>query len=105
MRPVGQGLGGLRMNLDHDAVDAQRRGRARQRGDRFGHAGAVRGVDDDGQMRERAQDGSTPRSSVLRVIVSNVRMPRSQRMTLRLPRATMYSAAMSHSLTVEEVPA
>ena len=45
-----------------------------------------------------------PRSSVLRVSVSNVRMPRSQRMTWWLPRDTMYSAAISHSLTVDDRP-
>ena len=44
--------------------------------------------------------GTADRSSVLRVYVSNVRMPRSQRMTLGLPELTMYSAAISHSSTV-----
>ena len=43
-------------------------------------------------------------SKVLRVIVSNVRMPRSQRTTCRLPRATMYSAAISNSLRLAAIP-
>ncbi len=43
-------------------------------------------------------------SKVLRVIVSNVRIPRSQRTTWRLPRATMYSAAISISLRVALIP-
>ena len=37
---------------------------------------------------------------MLRVIVSKVRMPRSHRITWELPRATMYSAAISNSLMV-----
>ena len=48
--------------------------------------------------------GTAERSSVLRVAVSNVRMPRSQRMTLGLPDERMYSAAMSHSSMVAERP-
>ena len=41
--------------------------------------------------------GTAARSIVLRVYVSNVRMPRSHRMTFGLPELTMYSAAISHS--------
>src|SRR5216684_3896069 len=44
------------------------------------------------------------RSSVLRVAVSKVRMPRSQRTTWSLPPASRYSAASSHSSTVAEGP-
>ena len=44
------------------------------------------------------------RSRVLRVKVSKVRMPRSQRITLLLPPAMMYSALMSHSSMVEDNP-
>ena len=43
-------------------------------------------------------------SRVLRVIVSKVRMPRSHSATRWLPLATMYSAAISHSLMVAERP-
>ncbi len=45
-----------------------------------------------------------PTSSVLRVDVSKVRMPRSQRITRISPAAMMYSAAPSHSSTVEPAP-
>src|SRR5229473_3169922 len=44
------------------------------------------------------------RSSVLRVAVSKVRMPRSQRTTWSLPPASRYSAASSHSSTVAAGP-
>ena len=43
-------------------------------------------------------------SIVLRVAVSNVRMPRSQRMTSRLPLARMYSAASSQSWIEDDMP-
>ena len=43
-------------------------------------------------------------SSVNRVEVSNVLIPRSQRMTSELPSLTMYSAAISRSSTVDERP-
>ena len=43
-------------------------------------------------------------SQVLRVAVSNVRMPRSHRITLGLPCATTYSADISSSLMVELMP-
>jgi acyl-CoA dehydrogenase len=44
--------------------------------------------------------GIADTSNVLRVAVSNVRMPRSQRMTSGLPPARMYSAESSHSSMV-----
>ena len=43
-------------------------------------------------------------SSVLRVAVSKVRMPRSHRTMSRLPRWAMYSAAISHSSMVACMP-
>ena len=43
-------------------------------------------------------------SSVKRVEVSKVLMPRSQRITSELPSLTMYSAAISRSSTVEDGP-
>ena len=46
----------------------------------------------------------TERSSVLRVYFSNVRMPRSQKMTFSLPPAMMYSADMIHSSMVFASP-
>ncbi len=46
------------------------------------------------------RSGTAARSIVLRVYVSNVRMPRSHRMTFGLPLLTMYSAAISHSSMV-----
>ena len=43
-------------------------------------------------------------SSVNRVDVSNVLIPRSQRITSEFPSLTMYSAAISRSSTVDERP-
>ena len=43
-------------------------------------------------------------SIVFRAAVSNVRMPRSHRMTSRLPFARMYSAASSHSWIDDDMP-
>ena len=37
-------------------------------------------------------------------MVSNVRMPRSQRITCLFPRETMYSAAINSSLMVDDIP-
>ena len=48
--------------------------------------------------------GTALMSSVLRVAVSKVRMPRSQRITSRLPSLRMYSADISHSSIVAERP-
>ena len=48
--------------------------------------------------------GMAPMSSVNRVDVSKVLIPRSQRITSELPSLTMYSAAISRSSTVEESP-
>ena len=44
------------------------------------------------------------RSSVLRVAVSNVLMPRSHRTTFALPPESRYSAASNHSFTVADGP-
>ena len=48
--------------------------------------------------------GTTPRSSVFLSAVSNVRMPRSQRMTFSLPPAMMYSALIRSSCIVFASP-
>ena len=48
--------------------------------------------------------GTAEMSRVLRVAGSNVRMPRSHRTTSRLPRRAMYSAAISHSSSVADMP-
>ena len=48
--------------------------------------------------------GIAEMSNVLRVAVSNVRMPRSQRMTSLLPPLSTYSADSSHSSIVAEMP-
>ena len=53
-----------------------------------------------GRWVSRSSSGTAARSIVFRVYVSNVRMPRSHRMTLGLPELTMYSAAISHSSIV-----
>ena len=52
----------------------------------------------------RLSSGMAEMSRLLRIIVSKVRMPRSQRMTFSLPPARMYSALMSHSSIVAERP-
>jgi hypothetical protein len=52
---------------------------------------------------ERAA-GMMLKSSVLRVKVSKLRMPRSQSMIWALPSASMYSAQLSHSSSVEYMP-
>ena len=48
--------------------------------------------------------GIAAMSSVLRVAVSNVRMPRSHRITLWLPPAMMYSALSKSSSIVADMP-
>ncbi len=48
--------------------------------------------------------GIALRSSVKRVAVSNVLMPRSHRITSRLPCDSTYSAASSHSSMVDDMP-
>src|SRR5207245_529161 len=48
--------------------------------------------------------GTAFRSSVYRVEASKVRIPRSQRMTFGLPRASTYSADRSHSWIVVAMP-
>ena len=47
-------------------------------------------------------EGTAAMSQVLRVAVSKVRIPRSQRSTLELPCATRYSADISSSLMVAQ---
>ena len=53
-----------------------------------------------GRWESERTSGTALRSRVLRVAVSKVRTPRSQRTTSRLPWPTMYSALSSHSSTV-----
>src|SRR6185295_4733379 len=48
--------------------------------------------------------GTALRSSVKRVAVSKVRMPRSHRITLGLPPASTYSADSSHSWMLVDIP-
>src|SRR3990172_8792 len=48
--------------------------------------------------------GTALRSSVKRVAVSNVRIPRSQRITRGLPPERMYSAERSHSWMLVDIP-
>ena len=48
--------------------------------------------------------GTAERSSVLRVAVSKVRMPRSHSTTSGLPSARMYSAAVSNSSRLADMP-
>ena len=57
-----------------------------------------------GRWERSRTTGTAERSRVLRVAVSNVRMPRSQRMTFWLPWARMYSAAFSHSSMDDIIP-
>ena len=53
-----------------------------------------------GRWLSRCATGTALMSSVLRVAVSNVRIPRSHSTMSRLPRWAMYSAAISHSSMV-----
>ena len=57
-----------------------------------------------GRCVSRFNIGIAFTSNVLRVYRSNVRMPRSQRMTFRLPRASTYSAERSSSSIVADIP-
>ena len=57
-----------------------------------------------GRWDSRCATGTALMSRVLRVAVSNVRMPRSHSTMLRLPRWAMYSAAISHSSMVALIP-
>ena len=97
---VGQRVVGMRVDLDHDPVGTDRDAADRQRLDEPALAGGVARIDDDGRWVSRLRRGTAARSIVLRVYVSNVRMPRSHRITFGFPELTMYSAAISHSSTV-----
>ena len=68
--------------------------------------GIVGGTADEitGRWVNSFSTGTAEISQVLRVAVSNVRIPRSQRMTLELPCAVMYSADISSSRIVELMP-
>ena len=57
-----------------------------------------------GRCDSRCATGTAEMSRVLRVAFSNVRMPRSQSTMSRLPRCAMYSAAISHSSMVADMP-
>ena len=57
-----------------------------------------------GRCDSRCATGTALMSRVLRVAVSNVRMPRSHSTMSRLPRWAMYSAAISHSSMVAFMP-
>ena len=92
------------MNLDDEPVRARRDRRARHRRDRAASPMPCDGSTMTGRCESCLSSGIGVESSVLRVIVSKVRMPRSQRITWRLPRATMYSAAISNSLIVAHMP-
>ena len=76
----------LRVHLDQEPVRAGRRGRQRHRDDQLAHRPSrARGRRGRAGGSAASPAPPTPRSSVLRVAVSNVRMPRSQRMTWVLP--------------------
>jgi hypothetical protein len=57
-----------------------------------------------GRCDSRCATGTALMSRVLRVAVSNVRMPRSHSTMSRFPRWAMYSAAISHSSMVALMP-
>src|SRR5258708_5537547 len=57
-----------------------------------------------GRCESLLRSGIALTSNVLRVYFSNVRMPRSQRITLGFPFARMYSAESSSSSTVADMP-
>ena len=71
------------MDFDDQTVRSDRDRGARQRHDFVALAGAVAGIDDDGQMAETLHRGNRcSRSRVLRVWSAKVRTPRSHRITL-----------------------
>ncbi len=88
------------MHLDDDPVGARRDGGPREREDEVAPPGSTI----TGRCVSCLSTGIAPMSSVKRVAVSNVLIPRSQRITSELPSLTMYSAAISRSSTVEESP-
>jgi len=57
-----------------------------------------------GRWDSRCATGTADMSRVLRVAFSKVRMPRSHSTMSRLPRCAMYSAAISHSSMVADMP-
>ena len=91
--PSDRARAGSRMDLDQQAIRAGRDRRPRHGRHAVPHADAVGRVGEHRQVRGCFEHGMALMSMVLRVIVSKVRMPRSQRTTCRLPRAAMYSAA------------
>src|ERR1700736_4925922 len=70
----------------------------------FLHQAAELGSRITGRWLSSLRTGTAEMSQVLRVAVSKVRMPRSQRSTFELPWATRYSADMSNSLMVALSP-
>ena len=107
LRPVAQSArSGSGVGLDDQPVGAGREGGL---GERRAPSGGGRRR---GSGPRSPADGSAPgrrttaeRSRVLRVAVSNVRMPRSHRTTRSLPPASTYSAAASHSAIARRHPA
>src|SRR5215217_4490719 len=92
---VAEGLLGLVVGLHNQAVRLRRYARL---------AAAWDGSTITGRSVSLFATMTAERSSVKRVLVSNVRIPRSQRTTLSPPALVMYSAARSHSSTVAEKP-
>ena len=104
--PSRERLLGLRMHLDDEPVGA-RRDRGLAPSARPGPSARCRGEGSTmtGRWVSFFSTGIALRSSVKRVEVSKVRMPRSQRITLGLPAARMYSADSRNSSMVVAMPA
>jgi hypothetical protein len=92
------------MHFDDDAVSAGRSGGMRQWEHQFVPAGGMARVDDHRQVAELLEHRTAVRSSVNRYAASNVRMPRSHRMTASFPSLRMYSALISNSSSVDDRP-
>ena len=101
---VAQCLAGIVVALDYQAVSLRGYGGLGQRHDQVPASRGVRGSTITGRSVSLLATMTAERSSVKRVLVSNVRMPRSQRTTLSPPEEVTYSAASSHSSTVAEPP-
>ena len=101
---VGPRMWRIGMNLDDQAVGADCGGTQGHRPTSERLPVPCDGSTTTGRWVISRSTGTAERSSVLRVARSNVRMPRSHRITLALPADRTYSAAISHSSIVAPKP-
>ena len=104
LRAIADGFFGRGMHFHDQAVGADGYSSAGYRGDEAAFSGGVARVQNDGRCVNSFNAGMAAMSQVLRVAVSKVRMPRSQRITSGFPWATTYSADISNSFMVLLIP-